>query len=559
MKQILLSLAFAAMMPIAANAQWISDTGNGINIWPNDLTNYGYSVATNSEGYTYRFAHGVFAETSTDGETTAYYPMYIQIIRPDGTFVFESTEGEEVCSEPNISYTMVNQDIAIANDGSCIISVSDCRKGDNLTYTIYRIDQQGNMMWNGTTLHNGVAPTNSAAMKIVPTADDGAVFAYELFGSYDETTPTKIILEKLDKDGNTVWQDSISSNEENTYPYLVDAGDNQTLLVWAQGANQNLKCRLLDFDGSSAWGEDMAVYSGGFSSNPLWTMMNVVKAKDGVLIAWCDPDLNNGNYENRISYIIRDDGSYAFSDGENGTIVSNDTKVSRMQPDMYYDDEEDAIYCAYYVFNQTYQQVQGIYAQKLSSEGELLWGSEGIGVEPITLQEGDTINQDSLKQLTSPSIRSMGNGNEAVFYLRQDGAYSYNGRVDAYMTVLDKDGNLVGEPKIILPKDESTKNALEVSQLIDGSYFVIVWEDVVPNGTDEEGKTIYATNVQAARVYLNGVTDKISSTDSEVVKQLLRQETYSVDGKQTTGFQRGLNIVKNVYSDGTVTTKKVIK
>ena len=39
----------------------------------------------------------------------------------------------------------------------------------------------------------------------------------------------------------------------------------------------------------------------------------------------------------------------------------------------------------------------------------------------------------------------------------------------------------------------------------------------------------------------------------------MRQETYSANGARTNGFQPGVNIVKNVYSDGTVSSKKVIK
>ncbi len=558
MKRILLSLAMGVMMPLAAAAQWTTDTGNGINLWPYDFTNYGYSVVTNQQGYSYVFAHGVYSETNTSDQTISHYPMYVQIVRPDGTKVFEN-EGYELCEEPNLSWTMINQDLALANDGSVIISVCDLRVGPGLSYTIYRMDQEGKLLWNGTTLNGSYAPRNLADQNIVPTADDGAVFAYEYFGSDDGTVPTMVKMEKLDKNGASVWRDSISTKEDNTYPYLVDAGDNQTLLVWAQGANQNLKCRLLDFDGTSAWGEDITVYSGGFSANPLWTMVKTAKAKDGILVAWQDADPNTGSYENRISYVLRDDGSFNFSDGDAGTIISNDATVSRMVPDMYYDNDEDAIYCAYYVFNQTYQNLQGIYAQKLSSEGELLWDSEGVAVEPVRVKPGEEINTDSLVYLSAPAIRSMGNGNEAVFYLKQNAPFDYYGRVDAYMAVLDGDGEPVGDTKMILPNDAATKSSLQVSELIGGTHYVIVWKETIPVDTDETGKTVYGTNVQAARVNLNGTTDKISETDQEVVKKLVSRQTYTLDGKRMEATQKGLSIVKETYSDGSSVTRKQLR
>lgn len=549
----------AACLPLTANAQWTSDTGHGITIWSGDFTNYGYSVKTNNAGYTFRFTHGVYGEQNGDGSVTTHYPMYIQIYRPDGTAVFDGIEGYELCEEPNISFTMVNQDLAIAEDGSAIISVSDCRLGSSLTYTVYRMNQDGKLLWNGTTLNGGYTSGGSADMTIVPTSDNGAVFTYEAWSQGDESEPAKVMMEKLDKDGNSVWRDSISTSEDNTYPYLVDAGDNQTLLVWAQGTNQNLKCRMLDFDGSSAWGEDVPVYSGGFTSNPLWTMMGVQKAKNGILVYWCDPDYTTGNYENRISYILKDDGSYAFSDGENGTIVSNDNRFSRMQPDVYYDDKEDAIYCAYYVFAQNYQDCQGIYVQKLSAEGELMWGANGEAVEDLPVTDDGYVKTDSLQYLSTPVIRTMGNGNEAVFYLKQTGEYSAYGRVDAYMAIVDQYAENI-DKKVILPEDDATKSNLKVSDLLDGDHYIIVWDETAVAGEDEDGKPVYQTNVQAARVNLNGETDKIvTPADKEVAKKLMRQETYSANGARTNGFQPGVNIVKNVYSDGTVSSKKVIK
>jgi hypothetical protein len=40
--------------------------------------------------------------------------------------------------------------------------------------------------------------------------------------------------------------------------------------------------------------------------------------------------------------------------------------------------------------------------------------------------------------------------------------------------------------------------------------------------------------------------------------QLLRTETYSLNGMRTNGTSKGVNIVRMVYADGTTQTRKVV-
>lgn len=555
MKKVVLCMAIIAMFSMPIKAQWTTDIGSGINIWPANYTNYGYTIQTNSKGYTFEFAHGVSVDSSSS-TPVIHYPMLVQILDKNGKKLYDD-DGLELCDEENISWTKVNTDMALDNEGNAIISVSDQRLGTGDSYTIYKVDTLGNLLWEGTTLNDNVSPGNTAAMRICPTADGGAIFAYEVYYSSSET-PTHINIEKLNKDGKSVWQEQISSEVNETYPYLVDVGDNQAILVWAEGSTETLKARLLDFDGSSAWGEDLTIYKGGFSTNPLWTMMNVAKAKNGAIITWQDVDATTENYENRMSYILKDDGSFNFSDGENGTIISNESDLSRMYPDLFYDDNEDAIYTAYYVFNQSYQEIQGIYAQKLSAEGELMWGPNGVGVEPIEIKDGQAINYDTLNYYSSPSIRKAKDGEVAIFYLKQNGPYSAYGRVDAYMVIYDKNGNQIEAPKSILPLDSASKTSLTVSDLINNDHYIITWKNEVVLSTDESGNKTYGEDVQAACLYLDGTTTKINRTDQNTLRKFIRQERYNINGQRINTITNGMNIIRNYYNDGTSETKKEI-
>ena len=79
----------------------------------------------------------------------------------------------------------------------------------------------GKLIWGNKTLNGGKGFYGSlAGMSICPTSDGGAIFAYMYIGAENGVN-----IEKLDKDGNTVWTEQLLDPEGMTsysYPYLVD-------------------------------------------------------------------------------------------------------------------------------------------------------------------------------------------------------------------------------------------------------------------------------------------------------------------------------------------------
>lgn len=532
MKKLLLSVAMLASTALAVADNWPTSLDEAIVIKPYGESCYSTDLRTTSDGLTYIFFQGPNAST---------IEQRLQVVKPDGSFVFP--EGSVTFSaEDNISYLKVNDQITIDNDDNAIIAVSDLRYGTEC-YTIYKFDQEGEEIWH-TSLNNGKGVDGSNAhISIACTEDGGYVFAYMTY-SYDESVPTWVTVEKLNNDGTVAWDEPLvlkSSTTQYAYPAIVDAGSSQVILTYSKGSGQDLMARMIDFDGSSVWGDDdLVLWQGGFSSNPLHTMISTIKGPDGgALMAWMDPDALTSTYENRISYIMND-GTYGFATGDEGTNISNNSDYSRGLPKMYYDENEKAIYCVWQQFDQSYQSYHGLYMQKMSLDGELLWGADGKAV--VEMQDENTYSYCSIK--------GAGNGQFAVFYMKLEGLAS-NGPVSCFMQIYDADGNMVGDP-VEFAVTDTNKTSLWTSDLIDGSYFIYSYED------NDQGYYSKAVDYMS-KINLSEATAIHSTKADKKSGNIVRQDYFSLDGRQLSQPSKGVNIVRKVYSDNSVSTERIVK
>ena len=487
MKKHLLFAAFGLLMAGTANAQW---TEEGVCFWTGEISNYGREIKTNADGITYAYFFGV---------DTGGYPQYVVVMDKEGNLLTEGN-GLLLSQEANKSWTVINNYMGIDAYGNAFVAVLDQRTGLGESYTVYKVGPDGKLIWGDKTLNNGLpAAPDCAGMSMCPTSDGGAIFAY-MGMTYESDVPSFINIEKLNKDGNSVWRQQLKDPDKllsYTYPYLVDAGDNQAVLFYMEGAGYTTKARLLDFDGSNAWDEDVVVWRGGYGSMPPHVQVAAGKGPDGAAFAWQSGSKTTDCYENRLCYILKDDGSYAFSDGEGGTVISNDDVLSRRVPDFYWDESDQAFYCFFGEYDQAYQSYRGLYMQKMSDEGELLWGPNGIEVAEIAADQ----------QYQGMAVRDAGDGQVAVFYQHMDGWYAF-GDVETLMTLYDKDGNIVREAVDLTPWP-GTKSDLYVSDLIDGEYYIVSW-------SEDDPENEYHERYYAKRVNLNGEPLEPSAIDQHL-------------------------------------------
>lgn len=459
MKRLIITLVIVLSF-ISAFAQWSNDAGQNNQITVSGQENYGYQAKTNKDGITY-----ICFLTPTKNESSYVYRM--QILDKNGNKLLPDS-GKIISNERNISWTMVNQYIMTDNDGNAIIAVCDCRNSPDdsefLTYTIYKVSPTGEILWNGkgVNLDKGNCHSFEAVMCMAALDDGSYEFAYEC----DNGDLAQIVINRLSKDGDFLWEKPIILiDKEKTYEYprLISTGNNQTILVYTVGTNENLMARKINADGSSAWASDTKIYRGGFPPIPLQVNMKAIEGPDGgVLVSWFDDREYTGSYSNYVSY-IKSDGSYGFSTGIEGTKLSNVGDYSCMSPSVIFDNKTNNIYAVWREINQTTQDYEGIYMQKLSYEGELLWGKDGKAVIPI---------QNALSY-GYESIQKADNDNIAVFYMISRGY----GHVKSYIQKFDQDGNSLSDP-VSFSTTDTEKSNLTTYSLQDNNHWLVSWKDI---------------------------------------------------------------------------------
>lgn len=526
MKKVLLILMMAFSCFSSICAQWNNDYSKNNQITPSSLSFDNHEVATNDDGVTFIFYMV---------PNNIAYSMRLQIIDKDGNKVFGSG-GKEISKEPNLTWTKVNRHLMIDHDGNAIIGVQDCRLDTTLTtssYTIYKYSPDGQKLWQ-TILGDSISRVLQACLSMCCSDDGGYVFASE-YGL--DTLYTEV--EKLDKDGKQVWNKPVEIIDEGTtavngafpYPFLVDAGNSRTMLIYVNSENEDLKARMINADGSSAWEKDIMAYSGTYSSSKIWQVIDLYPGPDGgAVLAIMNKDLYG-----LIDY-IKSDGTLPFATGTSGTTV-NDNSYSSLKPSVYYSKQDSAIYCVYQQFNANNQKKQGLYMQKFSSAGEREWGNDGKAI--IAMQQG--------KQYSYYSLQDAGNGHIAVFYQERDDSTKI---VNSYVTVYDKDGNVVEKPKSF-STSAYQKEQLGSSQMIDGKYFIANWCETRTTGGN--------LCLYMQKVNLDTPVTAVQSASMSPAESLAKKEIFSPTGIRIQGYRKGLNIVRYTYTDNSVKVEKVIK
>ena len=540
-------LLFVFMMLLGyepVHAQWNPANDVNTRITPADMPDGGcYHVETNKNGVTYALMEEMLPDYK--------YAAFLQIIDKDGVKLFED-KGFKICEESNISYIdlLPGNRVTIDNEGNAIIALNDQRTG-GYSYTLYKFDENGNKLWGDVQLYNAQSLRRASAISICQTTDGGYMAAYMGNVKSNFSKDPFVAVEKIDKDGNFMWDEPLKlgfadGEEICNSPYLVDAGMNQCFLVYSKGANQNIMARLIDFDGSSAWGEDIEIYTGGcWGTMPLYLMLRVGKGPDnGLMVSWRDMR-PKAYYQNSLSYITND-GTYGFSTGIEGTLVSNAEGYSKYQAEFFVDEKDHSTYCLYKQYNQSLQEFNGVFMQKISKEGELLWGAEGKTIVEIQKENSNEFC----------SIKNIDDNRFAVFYQEGPNGDIY-GKVNSYVIIYDKEGNQISD-KYNFTTSNYGKIRLHVSDIIDGKYFIASWDEYRVDS--EDGNVTHGDLCSFMQyIELNEITTGINSVDANNESEIVKTEIFTLSGKQIEHVADGVNIIRTTYADGKVTVNKITR
>ena len=502
MKNLVVTL-FLFFGMLSAYGQWIEN--QGIPIVTEGTSIYDNKTVVGKDGTTYFLGYCPNLKEAEDEYDTdnVVYEYRLQAIDKNGVRKFGDL-GLLISDYPNRSYCVVNDYLYLDKEGNIIVVVFDARAHeyeDLMGAYAYKISPEGEMLWgeDGVLLGNGRDLV--AAMRMVELADGSIVFAW--MRSHGQLLA--IDLQRISAKGEPQWEPTeVGLNDETVtyqYPYLVDAGMNQFILVYAKGGAQDLYARKMDFDGTSVWSEDTRIYRGGWGSIPLWTILDVKPSGDGgVILGWND-DRSMTNIESAyISYVTKD-GEIGFSGAsDNGDVKLNYSEFRNFNCKVMADPAGDG-FLAFWRETSEGQSWQRMVMQKVSKEGELLYGDEGVMIADF--------------EETNFGYNSIQPGNEgeaALFYMRQNAGY---GDVDVlYITFKTETGEfLMEEPhRLIAGTKERSSMTSHVCQ--EEGFWILKWKEDYKdeNNNTQEKHLLYRLDYRVNDT--TGVEDIITISDN---------------------------------------------
>ena len=502
MKNLVVTL-FLFFGMLSAYGQWIEN--QGIPIVTEGTSIYDNKTVVGKDGTTYFLGYCPNLKEAEDEYDTdnVVYEYRLQAIDKNGVRKFGDL-GLLISDYPNRSYCVVNDYLYLDKEGNIIVVVFDARAHeyeDLMGAYAYKISPEGEMLWgeDGVLLGNGRDLV--AAMRMVELTDGSIVFAW--MRSHGQLLA--IDLQRITAKGEPQWEPTeVGLNDETVtyqYPYLVDAGMNQFILVYAKGGAQDLYARKMDFDGTSVWSEDTRIYRGGWGSIPLWTILDVKPSGDGgVILGWND-DRSMTNIETAYMSYVTKDGEIGFSGAsDNGDVKLNYSEFRNFNCKVMADPAGDG-FLAFWRETSEGQSWQRMVMQKVSKEGELLYGDEGVMIADF--------------EETNFGYNSIQPGNEgeaALFYMRQNAGY---GDVDVlYITFKTETGEfLMEEPhRLIAGTKERSGMTSHVCQ--EEGFWILKWKEDYKdeNNNTQEKHLLYRLDYRVNDT--TGVEDIITISDN---------------------------------------------
>lgn len=384
-----LFLSATTVLAAASCWAWNNSATEPMPIFPAGTVEYGCETKTCPDGTVWSVIYHPNLQNASGEEdiSNVVYEYRLQHFDINGNPTF-APEGLLLSDYNNLSYTVVNQYLTTDADGNAIVAVIDNRNSSSSgrSYTAYKVSPTGQMLWgeDGVPISDPANPAAMAAgMKMVQLEDGSTVFAWMEFGH--QSMASNIHMQRISAEGEALWDpatmgvlDEVSGN-----PYMVYSGDNTFILVYARTASNILYARKLDFECESVWGKDVRIYRGGWGNAPLHTVLNVAPSGNGgVLVSWCDDRANTRLESAYLSYVTPN-GKLGFA----GASDEGDVKLSyadwrNFNVNACAANDGTGFYVTFRATDMD-QRFQGVLAQKVDMQGELLWGDDAVEVEPI--------------------------------------------------------------------------------------------------------------------------------------------------------------------------------
>ena len=492
-----LSLLFLALLSVAqpALADWSTDPAKNNQVTATGVPFYDEQLLTTTDGYTYCYF-------IVPNENLHYR---LQIMDPSGNRVLR-TAGLTVSKEASTTWTKVNYPTTLDQEGNLVMAVQDMRtRVDSLDqhflYTLYKVSRQGDILWS-RSLNDSVASFDGAHLTLT-SAPDNSIYA--AFGESGVNYASRWLhIERFAADGMSLWSQPLlfkaAGGDHYSYPTVKALTEGGILVGFLDETTGLYQAMRFEADGSQAWEAPRTVYDGSYGSDRVWDAMEMRQLNDSTFVF---VTLNADKTSVMVCFdadgqVLCQYGSYRA--------LSNVTDYGISYDDFWYDPVDDVLNFSYRQIEVDYSSHHGIYLQQMSTEGD--WYFEDEGHPLIEMQESD--------QYAYSCVRGTDQAGEmAVFFIKKE-TLSYVAPAQCYMAKVNYDAEVTMEPVAFTASDAS-KSDLEVSDLIDGQYYLASWL--------EKRGTASTSSVYMQRVYVNG--------DIELAIHELHPESASPTGAVT--------------------------
>ncbi|NQU05829.1 MAG: T9SS type A sorting domain-containing protein [Calditrichaeota bacterium] len=384
--------------------------------------------------------------------------IYAQRVNSEGQLLW-GEEGAAICVEENEQNRI---QITASGEGEAIICWQDARNERDY-YDIYTMKISGDDEMTKEWEPDSGVPVVIAEnfQKGVRLCSDGEGGAYYVWEDIRENNLPEVDIwaQRLDTDGNNVWEENgipiCTALDWQVAPVIFSSGNSSTI---AWGGSGGLMTQRVTGDGEFVWEENGRTIVDGFGGYA-GRLKLLSRGNGEFVLLWSDGRLGgSGSYPfiqycrdngNEVEILLQKDGQQVFG-GTLGGSAYHDAALS----------DDGSVFVVWR--DRRIHQLYSIYAQKLSEEGELLWGESGIRVS----------EEDPNFEKYRPKFCSDGDGGIYVVWHSETDDYYYD--YDLFMQHIDADGNRLWEEDIRLTNREMADRVEEIIPDGDGGV-VLVW------------------------------------------------------------------------------------
>lgn len=406
-----------------------------------------------------------------------------------------------------------------------------------------RVDGEGNMKWDSggvpIVAHSGGSGTALA----VSDTEHGAIVVWQ--DARDEDYLYDLYAQRINVDGDLAWQQNgviITHNSNNQGGNrVIPDGEGGAIIAWVK--NDTLYANRLSAAGQLQWGaagkpasnssydelRNVTVLSSGDNEYAFfWQDNNIIYGQklnsEGEQLWASDIQVASSVkfwYENKNAafvgshlYVLYKEGTGNYGDlrlqkvDTNGNLIwgSNGILVASMDGTMHEEIVADGVggmVVGWVSWNGT---ITKMYGQRIDQEGSLKWGDDGLGIIDISLSH------------YSPELLSDGRGN--VYFTTYASTGLQPMWSDLYMQKVDVNGNLLwGSGGYLVSTGDGNQYRYSVTD--DGNRgIIVVWEDERNHDTNPNyNHDIFAQRISPVDIVtsVNVLATPISSGGPQVV------------------------------------------